>query len=337
MVRPAQPARLVPERVRRIAGSIACWLWAGALLLWLTTFLPFDETPEVGGFAILPFAAFGMMFPLWWITIFEGARENAVLGRRRSGQGIPLRGRRAAAAAALWLIPLSTFASLAFVTWSTDDVGAFRFGLSIYLVFTGTAALFLTQPDVTPAAPSSAGPPPEPATAGSGGWTRSIVGDGEVFGSARGAAEDVVTRLGKIVPLCLSGDPSAGRIHVTAEWELDDWSVSGLPLRVGGTVSQGESGWSTVALTVQVASVRARRRILAAPVLGMALAVGCLILLAGVGVGNVVGLFFGMFLGLAGLAQLAAAARSHLLVSRVRRRLLSELDAPNGRSHSKST
>ena len=171
MVRPAQPGRLVPERVRRIAGLIACCLWAGALLLWLGTFLPFDETPEVGGFGILAFVAFGMMFPLWGITIFEGARENAVQGRRRSGQGIPLRGRRAAAAAALWLIPLSTFASLAFVTWSTDDVGAFRFGLSIYLVFTGTAALFLTQSDVAPVAPSSAGPPPEPATAGSGRWT----------------------------------------------------------------------------------------------------------------------------------------------------------------------
>ncbi|HMQ24616.1 MAG TPA: hypothetical protein PKA98_01395 [Acidimicrobiales bacterium] len=195
---------------------IAFGLWAGALLLWLGTFLPFDETPEVDGLWILSFAAFGMMFPLWAITILEVVRENAVLGRRRSGQGIPLRGRRAAAAAGLWLIPLSTFASLAFVTWSTDDVGAFRFGLSIYMVFTGTSALFLTQPEVIPAAPSSGGSPPRPATAGPARWTRSIVGDGEVFGSARGAPDDVVTRLGRVVPLDLSGDPTAGRIHVTS-------------------------------------------------------------------------------------------------------------------------
>ena len=330
MVRPAQPARLVPERVRRIAGLIACWLFAGALLLWLGTFLPFDENPEVGGFGILPFAAFGMMFPLWGITILEGTRENAALGRRRSGQGIPLRGRRAAAATALWLFPLSTFASIALVTWSTGIAGEFRFGLSFSLVFTGTAALFLTQPDVSRAAPSGAGSPPEPATAGSGRWTRSIVGDGEVFGSARGAPEDVAARLGQIVPLCLSGDPTAGRIHVTAEWEVDDWFVSGLPLRLGGTVSQGEPGWSTVALTVQVASARARRRVLASLVMGLAFLVGGLILCAGVG--GVIGLFFGMFLGLPGMAQAAAAAQSHRIVVGVRRRLLSELDVSSGRS-----
>ncbi|HMQ24617.1 MAG TPA: hypothetical protein PKA98_01400 [Acidimicrobiales bacterium] len=96
-------------------------------------------------------------------------------------------------------------------------------------------------------------------------------------------------------------------------------------------MSQGESGWSTVALTVQLASARARRRVLASPVLGLAFLVGGLILFAGVG--GVFGLFFGMFLGLPGITQLVAAAQSRRLVAGVRRRLLSELDAPTDRSH----
>lgn len=131
-----------------------------------------------------------------------------------------------------------------------------------------------------------------------------------------------MARLQQVVPLGHFGDLDAGRVQIHADWDQKAWPSNAFPFRIDGEVTRGAEGWSSLALTIQVATPYARRVVvgsfLAAIVL-LGLSVAAFVALGQVGV------LIGGFLGLMAAMQLATGLAPARASRRVRTDLLASL------------
>lgn len=260
---------------------MAAVLFVVVAVMWLASFLPGAPTASWWGAVVVP--VFLAMFPLWGLTILDLLRRQGAPPRSGTLR-VPLRGWRAGVLGVVAAVAFASFVatflgvggsrvvdtdaatteiegSRSSPTAEESDLTAAaesRLMTSVVMIFTATAALYLTMPedevDAAAARPVLAPelPPPARSRSAWGGAIRQAIGRRSVALDVPGTPEEVLARLGTAAPVREVSRSGITGITVQAIWVEPPRRLSrGLELRLDGTISPDGSRGARVDLTVE--------------------------------------------------------------------------------------